>query len=161
MSRNTLVLTFVAAAALAGYTCSGDTDNEPRDGGTDAVDAAAFDSVGADEPFGRACTNIGKKCKDQDKRGWDLYCVAVQGGPTGKGFCTPQCTDLGSECYGVPNGQWAQCIIEDNSAGDAGPATKYCAFLCANGNSSWTCPGTLECGKKNKQGVAICHAKAK
>jgi hypothetical protein len=60
----------------------------------------------------------------------------------------------------VPNGQWAQCFIEDNSAGDAGPAKKYCGFLCKakveEKEKTWGCPGTLKCGQPNSQGTAVC-----
>ena len=141
-------------------SCSG--DDSPNDvGGGDAVDVGIKPDIkGADEPFGRACTTIGQQCPDKDPDGFTLWCMALQGGTAGKGFCTRQCSDVGPECYKVPNGQWAQCFIEDTSAGDAGPSKKYCGFLCGSRDGThtltWTCPGTLTCGKPNSQGTAVC-----
>jgi len=64
--------------------------------------------------------------------------------------------DIGNECYGVFNGLWASCFIEDNSAGDSGPSTKYCGFLCKTKDRDWACPGGLKCGAVNSQGQAVC-----
>jgi len=142
-----LVLSLVA--------CSGDDD--PKDAGNDVVDVGIQPDVkGADEPFGRACTTINQQCPDKDPDGFTLWCIALQGGTAGQGFCTRQCADNGVECYNTPNGQWAQCFIEDTSQGDAGPAKKYCGFLCQSESKTWACPGTLNCGKPNSQGTAVC-----
>ncbi len=113
------------------------------------------DVVGADEPFGRSCTAIGKACPDKDPAGFTLVCIALAGGSSGKGFCTRSCTDVGTECEGAPNGQKAGCFIS-SGAGDAGPGDKFCGFLCKTKTNFWTCPGTLTCGKPDKDGTAVC-----
>lgn len=147
-----LILTALLALAIG--SCSSD-DGPAKDLSTDAIDGPMFDVKGADEPFGRVCTNIMQQCPEKHPTGFTLWCIALQGGTPGKGFCTPQCTDIGNECYSAPNGQWAQCFIADDK-GDAGPGTKYCGFLCADGGKTWTCPGTLTCGQPNSQGTAVC-----
>ncbi|MFZ5786500.1 MAG: hypothetical protein ACOY3Y_08655 [Acidobacteriota bacterium] len=113
------------------------------------------DTVGVNEPFGRACTTIGKECPDKDPAGFTLVCIALAGGSAGKGFCTRSCTDVGTECEGAPNGQKAGCFIS-SGAGDAGPGDKFCGFLCKTKTNFWTCPGTLTCGKPDKDGTAVC-----
>jgi len=156
---------FAATLSASLCTCSGGDDDDPvKDGlSGDLLDVGVKPDVkGVDEPFGRVCENFGQQCKDKDPDGFTLWCVGLQGGTPGKGFCTRRCSDIGPECYNVPNGQWAQCFIEDQSAGDAGPAKKYCGFLCKGkqeegGNvKTWTCPGTLKCGQPNSQGTAVC-----
>jgi len=125
--------------ACSGGVSSGDASEQPREGGPD---------TGADAPFGRACTNLGEKCVNQ---GYDhvLFCYEVPGGTAGNGFCTPQCTDVGSQCNKVQSGQHAECVLQ-------GSIAKFCAFLCVNGSSSWSCPPALRCGTVNAMGIALC-----
>ncbi|MCB9558351.1 MAG: hypothetical protein H6707_19710 [Deltaproteobacteria bacterium] len=109
-----------------------------------------------DEPFGRACTNIGQICKDVDPAGYPLTCIALQGGSSGKGFCTRQCQPNGPECTGVPNGMWATCAIQD-PGNDAGPGPMYCGFACVGGGGrTWYCPPSMACGAKSDAGTASC-----
>jgi hypothetical protein len=125
--------------ACSGDGGSGDASPPPRESGPD---------TGADAPFGRACTNIGEKCQDQGYD-HDLFCVEMPGGTAGNGFCTPQCTDVGSQCNKVQSGQRADCVLQ-------GSIAKFCAFLCVNGSFSYTCPPALRCGTVNAMGVALC-----
>jgi len=145
------VLTLLAVLAL---TACAKNDPEPQK--DMATDTKLWpDLRGVDEPFGRVCTNLGKPCTDKDPEGYDLMCIGIQGGTAGKGFCSRSCTDVGTECYGAPNGQSAGCFISAAS-GDAGGGDKFCGFLCKTSKSSWACPGTLTCGKTDKDGNAIC-----
>ena len=146
--------------ALGLGTCSEADDGSPPQDQTVVVDSAHDRGIqpdvrGADEPFGRLCTKIGADCPDQDQRGFKLTCVGVNGGAPGKGFCTTVCSSIGSSCFGVPNGQWAECILKSPGT-DAAPGTEYCGFLCRVGKRSWVCPGTLTCGKPDSQGTALC-----
>jgi hypothetical protein len=112
------------------------------------------DTRGVSEPFGRTC-ELGKQCTEKDIDGYPLVCIGVAGGAQGRGFCSRSCTDVGGECYGVPNGQMASCFLEA-SKGDAGPGDKFCGFLCKTGTHTWTCPGGMKCGETGKDGTAIC-----
>ena len=135
------------------FGCADDSGKQV-DAGTDAL--LADTRAPADEPFGRICDTVGQQCKDKDPRGYTLWCIALKGSTAGKGFCTPQCTDIGGECQDAPNGQWSSCFIESESQGDAGPGAKYCGFLCKQEKKTWDCPGTLGCGEVNSQGTAVC-----
>lgn len=147
----------LVVAALVASGCSGD-DEKPMDSGPgDIVDIGVTpDTVGSVEAFGKLCTNIGQTCKDKSTSGYVLWCVALTGGSTGKGFCTPTCSAVGNECFQVPNGQMASCFIGTAAGADAGTATKYCGFLCKSQGKTWTCPGELTCGKVDAQGTAVC-----
>ena len=108
------------------------------------------------EPFGTVCTNLGEKCKVTDKLGYDLYCIALVGSISGKGFCSRQCSDVGTECFMAPNGQMAGCFIEAGTSSDAGPGTKYCGFFCKSSKGTFNCPPDLQCEKANSSGTAVC-----
>lgn len=154
MRKRSVLLGAVAVLLLA-WACSGDDEKPTPDLGLDGLldltpDAPQY----KDEPFGRLCTNFNQNCPEKHE-GFTLWCVGVQGGAAGKGFCTPQCSDVGNECFGVQNGLWAQCIL-GSEASDAGPGTKYCAFLCKTADRTWGCPPNLTCGKPDSQGNAIC-----
>jgi hypothetical protein len=147
------IVTLLATIALGSIACGSDTKEPQKDL---AADTKPWPDVrGADEPFGRACTNLGKECPDKDPAGFTLLCIGVAGGTAGKGYCSRTCTDVGTECEGAANGQKAGCFVAEN-AGDAGPGNKFCGFLCKSKANFWTCPGSLSCGKPDKDGVAIC-----
>jgi hypothetical protein len=148
--RPVLVTVLLVLASMV--SCSKETEPQ-KDLAADTV--LQPDAIGADEPFGRSCTVLGKECPDKDPAGFTLLCIGVSGGSSGKGFCTRSCTDVGTECEGAPNGQKAGCFIA-SSAGDAGPGDKFCGFLCKTKTNFWTCPGTLTCGKPDKDGSAFC-----
>jgi hypothetical protein len=137
------LLPLLIGALLA---CGGAKDSPPDA----SIDGAGRSDVrGVDEPFGRACAEIGKECPVKDPQGFPLICIALEGGSQGKGFCTRTCTDVGGECFGAPNGQMAGCFI-------SGQSDKYCGFLCQEKLVTWTCPGTLTCGTSDKDGTAFC-----
>jgi len=145
------VLALVSVAGLVAMPMAcGSDDKDEKDM---AVDKGLPDTR-VNEPFGRSCTNLGQPCKDPDPAGYPLWCIGIQGGTGGKGFCSRSCSDVGNECYGTPNGQSASCFIS-GSAGDAGE-TKFCGFLCKAKERTWTCPGILTCGKPDKDGTAVC-----
>lgn len=145
----------VVGMVLVALSCGSDDNGSTKDSGLVPDLVPQPDVKGVVMPFGKSCDNLGQPCQEADPRGFELLCIGVQGGTEGKGFCSPTCSSMGSECYGVPNGQWAQCILQQN-IGDAGPGTMYCAFLCKADDKSWTCPGELKCGETNDQGAAIC-----
>lgn len=155
LSQIAVVLTLTLG--LACWSCSG-SDDEDKDMGVDTISADTRMIPG--KPFGSTCTNVGETCKVPDPDGYKLICVALKGGPTGKGYCTRTCSDVGNECYGVPNGQMAGCFIESSDGGDSGPSTKYCGFLCRDTQGAlYDCPPTLKCGAPNAQGQAVCLPK--
>lgn len=138
--------------------------------GSGGKDTGTSDSVAADvlkrvdEPFGRACDDVGKECPDKDLDGKSLTCIGINGGASGKGFCSRGClpppNNPGSECYGVPNGQWAGCVLTTGGGEDQNgqpiPEVHYCAYLCKSAEGSWDCPGTLHCGTADEDGTAFC-----
>jgi hypothetical protein len=145
-----IMLVLIACSLLV--TCA---KNEVLPDKGQPPDTAMWPDVrGADEPFGRIC-ELGKACPDKDLAGHDLVCIGVTGGAAGRGFCSRPCTDVGGECFGVPNGQSASCFLEEN-AGDAGPGNKFCGFLCKTKTNTWTCPGGMTCGTPGGDGTAIC-----
>jgi hypothetical protein len=136
--------TVLIATLLLGSACGGsDEAVEP--------DAALQPDAPADEPFGRACTNPGEECPDPDPTGVKLFCVGIQGA-AGKGFCTRECVQAGPACTGVPNGQWAACVLQ-------GTEVMYCAFACKAKEYFWDCPGSLGCGTPDGEGNAFCVPK--
>lgn len=148
---------FVAVvASLALLTACTSSDNDPgeqdstivdADGGTEAAPAV-------DEPFGRAC-QMGSACP-KDQEGYPNLCVSLEGATAGQGFCTRSCNAQGGgpECYGVPNGQWAACMLGGPKK-DGGPEINYCVFLCESPQAKWTCPPTQRCAEV-KDGYAFC-----
>lgn len=164
MKRTLLAFTLPLLLASFQLGCSDDDDEKPKDTGSGVLDQGATpDTIGVIEAMGKLCTNIGLQCKEKHMggelfkpNGLVMWCVALQGGGTGQGFCTPTCSDQGNECFGVPNGQMASCFIEAQAAVDGGTGTKYCGFLCKADGKTWTCPGELKCGKPNAQGQAVC-----
>lgn len=125
-------------------------------------DKATPDTISADtfpvpkEPFGTVCTNLGEKCAVKDKYGYDLYCIALTGSISGKGFCSRKCSDVGNECSLVPNGQMSECFIEAGTSDDSGPGTKYCGFFCKKASGTYHCPPDIQCDKANSSGTAVC-----
>jgi len=144
-----LVLIVLGGAQL---TCK--NNDAPQDLGQPPDVEMWPDTRGVSEPFGRTC-ELGKQCTEKDLDNYPLVCIGVAGGAQGRGFCTRPCTDVGGECYGVPNGQMAGCFLEA-SKGDAGPGDKFCGFFCKMGTNTWTCPGGMKCGPTGKDGNAIC-----
>ena len=133
--------------------CSGSGDKD-KDTGTDSVTTDTRKVVS--EPFGSVCDNPNSQCKAKDKFGYKLYCVALTGGTSNMGYCSRTCSDVGDECYGVPNGQMADCFVEAAAADDTGPGTKYCGFFCKSSKGIFDCPPGLKCGKANANGNRVC-----
>jgi len=152
----TLILFLMITCVTAG-SCSDDT-NQILDLGSDMMAPDTRKII--HKPFGSACINVGQQCTVKDEDGYDLYCVALAGGPPGKGYCTRTCSAVGTECYGVPNGQNAGCHVGDSQADDTGPGTKYCGFICKTTAGLWDCPPDLTCSKPNAQGTSFCIPKA-
>ena len=147
-SSTPLAVVFVVSLLASGCTTG--------DSGIDAAVDLGKADLPADEPFGRICDNIGSICKDKGPKGEAYVCLAPTGGAANMGFCTKECSETtGLECYGVPNGQWAQCALRSQGT-DAGPGKTFCAFLCRTAKGDWSCPGTLRCGKEeNKQAICV------
>lgn len=149
-----LFLVLVICGSLLS-ACSDDDGDDPK-GPDAAADAGADveispDTRSVDDPFGRECANLGEPCKDPDPIGFDLVCVALNGGTEGKGYCTRSCSNVGNECYEAANGQSAGCLI-DGQGGE-----KFCAFICKAGALSWACPPAMTCGEpQGDSKVAIC-----
>ena len=142
------MFSMVVAATIS---CGSNSDAGPQDlGGIDLAPDIwlAPDYAVVDEPFGRSCTKeeFGKECKDKDADNNPLTCVPVEK-DSEKGLCTKPCSDVGGECFGVPNGQWALC---------SGGSTKFCVFLCQTPERSYICPPMLTCGEVDDKGYAIC-----
>lgn len=152
--------TFVAVvASLALLSACNSDDSGEQDSTVVASDGGAEtgsggDSSAVDEPFGRAC-QMGKPCPE-DQQGYPNLCVSVEGATAGQGFCTRSCNAQGGgpECYGVPNGQWAACML-GGAKKDGGPEINYCVFLCESPQGKWVCPPTQRCGEV-KDGYAFC-----
>jgi hypothetical protein len=126
------------------------------DGSTGLTDQANEAAGQAIEPFGKPCSKPGSECPDLDLDGVSkLICVAPEGGAPGQGFCSRKCDDKTSaQCYQVPNGQWASCVLK-NDPGDAGPVIYYCAFICASPKGNYTCPPGLSCESGNRD-TSLC-----
>ncbi len=151
--RHVTATIFIILLASLLIVCSGSGDKN-KDKGLDGVASDTRKVVS--EPFGTPCDNPNEVCKTKDKFGYKLYCVALTGGTSGKGYCTRTCSDVGDECYGVPNGQMAECFVEASSPDDTGPGTKYCGFFCKNSKGNFDCPPGLKCGKANANGNRVC-----
>ena len=152
MRRSVLTISLISLACLL-LVCSGSGDKN-KDTGSDAVTSDTRKVVS--EAFGSVCDNPNDTCKAKDKFGYKLICVALTGGTSNKGFCSRTCSDVGDECYGVPNGQMADCFVEAAAADDSGPGTKYCGFFCKNSKGVFDCPPGLKCGKANANGNRFC-----
>lgn len=157
MLRRTLAAALAASLLVPACSDNGDSNDQdsaapPGDGGAET--AIGGDAAAVDEPFGRAC-QLGKPCPN-DQEGYPNLCVGTEGSTAGQGFCTRTCNAQGGgpECYGVPNGQWAACMLGGEKK-DGGPTTNYCVFLCAAPQGKWTCPATLRCGPV-KDDFAFC-----
>ena len=167
------ILTLVLVAGLL-VGCSG-TDDKDKDAAVDMVSVDTRKVVS--EPFGQPCdpnkTNPcgGNKCstdkecpKDykckkgtcKDPVGYALSCIALSGGDSSKGFCSRSCTEVGGECFGVPNGQMADCFVETGLDLDGSANDKYCGFFCKSSKGSFDCPPGLKCGKPNANGNRFC-----
>jgi hypothetical protein len=151
--RRVAIILGVVTSIHAG--CGSDDNSDKvdaamQDASLDQLAQAKPEAMPIDDPFGRACSELGKPCKDKDPQGYDLLCVGVAGGAEGKGFCTRTCTDVGNECFGAPNAQWAACLLGGENSG------KFCLYLCQDKKQGWPCPPTLHCDKPSAEGVAIC-----
>lgn len=155
MSNKLLSLFFsVCVACAMGCGNDGDKDAGPRDS------VMPLD-LPPNLAHGQVCDNPGGVCKDKIN-GMPLYCIALAaGGAPGRGFCSLQCTPpIGRECYGVANSTWADCLVQ-GAAPDGGTAPSYCAFVCAKGGKSYTCPPTLECADKTSGDTRFCVPRPK
>lgn len=137
-------------ASLLSFSSCGDDDGASADSGV-VVD------LPPDEPFGRACDNPGGLCPEEVE-GQPLTCIGVSGGASGRGFCTLNCsTPVGAQCYGVPNGAWASCLIKGMQADPNVPPPYFCAFVCETASQSYLCPPTLTCSPdKDGSGRRLC-----
>ena len=142
----------LVAVACVMLACSGsDAKDKPT------PDATAGDSrARPSEPFGTVCDNPNSACKVKDPFGYKLVCIALKGGTAGQGYCSRTCSDVDTNCFGVPNGQMAGCFVETSTNDDSGPGTKYCGFICKSSKGNFDCPPKLKCGKPNAQGTAVC-----
>ena len=152
MRRSVSKMCLVLVASLL-LVCSGSGDKD-KDTGIDAVATDTRKVVS--EPFGSVCDNPNEACKAIDKFGYKLACVSLTGGTSGKGYCSRTCSDVDDNCYGVPNGQMAECFVEAAASDDSGPGTKYCGFFCKNSKGVFDCPPGLKCGKANANGNRVC-----
>jgi hypothetical protein len=150
-----LVLLLLLALLLLPPLACKNNEEEPLPDQAMSLDLPPPDRPPIDDPFGRICNVLGKECPDRDVDGRPLTCIGVSNGAPGKGFCSRQCSDVGNECFGAPNGQYAACIMSAQTGPDAGPGLKFCGFLCKNKDRVWACPATLKCGPVSGD-TALC-----
>jgi hypothetical protein len=112
--------------------------------GADGPDGSRADAAdGAPGADGGLAGSFGQPCQVDQPTSCQsgLFCLQ---GPNGgnDGFCSKTCPpNSGGACPGAPAGTAAYCVVTDvDLQGDKG-----CAFVCKEGATTYTCPGTLQC----------------
>jgi hypothetical protein len=148
-----LVLSSMFVLALA--ACGGD------DGDVVAIDARTPDGSSStiDAPPSTGNNVLGTVCSMAAPCPEGNTCVTLMGvGSATMGYCSPMCTQAGTECvtgYTGPAGGRPQCALSMA----AGAPPTLCAIVCA---AAGDCPSGLACTPvpNQPQPVSVCAAPA-